>query len=106
MRSAHEQEPKLSSNLALRRRTLWFGEMELYEDHLSISGWRWSGSVWRPIPITDIRRIEKWPATRRGANLVIRPAKERDLYCRIEEGIFYWVKEFRDDERTALKIRY
>ncbi len=104
--NADEQEPILSSDLALRRRTLWLGEMELYDDHLSISGWRWSGSVWRPIPITDIRRVEKWPASWWGTNFVIRPAEERDFYCRVEEGIFYWVKEFRDDERTELEVRH
>lgn len=100
------KEPLLSSDLALRRRTLWLGEMELYEDHLAISGWRWTGAVWRPIPIKEIRLVEKRPATRRGVNLVIRSSEERDFYCRIEGGIFFWVKEFRDDERTDLKVRH
>lgn len=99
-------EPLLRSDLALRRRTLWLGEMELYDDHLAISGWRWTGSVWRPIPITEIRLVEKRPATWHGANLILRASEEQDFYCRIEEGIFFWVKEFRNDERTDVKIRH
>lgn len=104
--AADDQEPVLRSDLALRRRTLWLGKLELYDDHLSISGWRWSGSVWRPIPIEDIRRVEKWPAPPQGTNFVISPEEEQDFYCRIEEGIFYWVKEFRDDDRTDLTVRH
>ncbi len=100
-----DQDPILRSALALRR-TLWLGEIELYQDHLSISGWRWSGAVWRPIPIADIRRVEKWPATHRGHNFVIRPTETRDYYCRVEEGVFFWVKEFRDDDRTELTIQH
>jgi hypothetical protein len=26
-------------------------------------------------------------------NLVIRPEKRDDFYCRVEGGIFYWVKD-------------
>lgn len=104
--SSDEQAPRLKSDLALRRRTLWLGEMELYEDQLAISGWRWTGSVWRPIPIEEIHRVEKWPDPEGMVNLVIRPEERRDFYCRVEEGIFYWVKEFRDDERTDVRIRH
>ena len=104
--TSDDREPRLRSDVALRRRTLWLGEMELYDDELVISGWRWSGSVWRPIPITEIRQVEKWPAPEGMVNLVVRPEKRDDFYCRVEEGIFYWVKEFREDERTDVKIRH
>jgi len=102
---SNDQAPLLQSALALRR-PLWLGEIALYENHVSISGWRWSGSVWHPLPFQDIRRVEKWPATHRGTNLVIRPAEARDYYCRVEEGVFFWVKEFRDDARTDLALQY
>jgi len=101
-----DRDPVLRSALALRRRTLWRGTLELYEDHLAIAGWTWTGSVWYPLPITDIREVEKRPTPPRGANFVIRPADRRDFYCRIEDGIFYWVKVFRDDERVALEVEH
>lgn len=104
--SLEDQEPRLRSDLALRRRTLWLGQLELYEDKLAISGWRWTGAVWRPIPIEEIRQIEKWPAPKGAVNFVLRPEQRRDFYCRVEEGIFYWVKELRDDERTEVEIRH
>lgn len=100
-----EEDPRLSSDVALRRRTLWLGEMALYEDHLSISGWQWTGSVWYPIAIRDIRQVEKWPAPEGRVNLVLRPEERHDFYCRVEEGVFFWVKEFREEERTDLEIR-
>ena len=104
MRSAHEQEPKLSSNLALRRRTLWLGEMELYGDHLSITGWRWPSTVHRPIRLTDIQQVEKWIVPH-GVNFVIRPEEDRDVYCRVGDHVFFWVKELREDERTDAEIQ-
>jgi len=104
--TSDDREPRLRSDVALRQRTLWLGKMELYEDELAISGWTWTGSVWRPIPITEIRQVEKWPAPEGTVNLVIRPENRDDFYCRVEGGIFYWVKEFRDDERTDMEIRH
>lgn len=104
MSVAEEQEPILASDLALRRRTLWLGKMELYEDHLSISGWQWTGTMYRPLPIRQIRLVEKWLVPR-GVNFVIRPEEGRDYYCRLAGGVFFWVKELREDERTSLKIR-
>lgn len=101
-----DRDPVLHSAMGLRRRTLWLGELELYDDHLAISGWKWTGSVWYPLPIEDIRRVEKRPAPPPGANVIIRPTDRRDFYCRIEEGVFYWVKEFRDDERMDLEVRH
>ena len=106
MTADHDRDPALRSALDLRRRTLWFGELKLYEDHLAIAGWSWTGSVWCPLPIEDIRQIEKWPAPPPAANVVIRSADRRDFYCRIEEGVFYWVKAFRDDERMELEVQH
>lgn len=104
--TSDDREPRLRSDVALRQRTLWLGKMELYEDELAISGWTWTGSVWRPIPIEEIRQVEKWPAPEGMVNLVIRPENRDDFYCRVEGGIFYWVKEFREDERTDVEIRH
>lgn len=103
--NSDDQDPRLSSNVALRRRTLWLGEMELYDDHLVISGWRWTGSVWHPVPIKEIRQVEKWPAPLGMTNFVVCLEERRDFYCRVEDGVFFWVKEFREDERTNLKVR-
>ena len=83
---------------------LWFGEMEFYEDHLSITGWRWTGAVHRPIRLTDIQQVEKWVVSR-GVNFVIRPEEDRDFYCRAGDHMFYWVKELREDERTDVEIQ-
>lgn len=104
--NSDEEDPRLRSDVALRRRTLWLGEMELYDDHLSISGWRWTGSVWCPLPIQEIRQVEKWPAPEGMVNLVLRPEEMRDFYCRVEGGVFFWVKTFREDERTDVQIRH
>ena len=101
-----DQEPRLRADLALRQRTLWLGEIALYDDQLAISGWRWTGSVWRPIPIKEIRRVEKWPAPEGRVNLVLRPEHRDDFYCQVEDGVFYWVKEFQDDDRTDVEIRH
>jgi len=68
---ADDRGPVLRSDLALRRRTLWFG------------------SVWRPILIADIRQVEKRPAPPQGSNFVISPEEARDYHCRIDDGIFY-----------------
>ena len=100
------QDPDLQSALVLRRRALWLGTLELYEDHLAITGWQWTGSVWYPLPIEDIRAVEKRPTLPREPNFVIRPAERRDFYCRIEDGVFYWVKEFRNDERMELELQH
>jgi hypothetical protein len=104
--TAEDRQPDLRSALALRRRTLWLGRLELYDDHLAIAGWTWTGAVWSPLPIEDIRRVEKRPTHPRVSNLVIRPDGRRDFYCRVENGVFYWVKEFRDDERMTLDVRH
>jgi hypothetical protein len=103
---AEDRAPLLQSAVELRRRTLWLGELKLYDDHLAVSGWRWTGSVWYPLPIEDIRAVEKRPTLPRSPNFVIRPEDRRDIYCRIEEGVFYWVKEFRDDDRMELEVRH
>jgi len=104
--AADDRDPVLRSALGLRRRTLWFGKLKLYEDHLAIVGWDWTGSVWCPLPITDIRRIDAGPAPPPGANFVIRPRERRDFYCRIEKDVFYWVKELRNDERTEVEVQH
>lgn len=101
-----DRDPELTSALALRRRMLWLGKLELYEDHLAISGWTWSGSVWYPLPIDDIRAVEKRPSHPRTSNFVIQPEDRRNFYCQIENGVFYWVKEFREDERIELEVQH
>jgi hypothetical protein len=101
---ADEQAPKLRSDLVLRQRTLWLGEMELYEDHLSISGWRWTGSVHRPIRFENIQQVEKW-AVPRGVNLVIRHQETQDFHCRVLEQVYFWVKALREEERTEVELR-
>jgi hypothetical protein len=106
MRDDGDREPVLRSALNLRRRALWLGELALYEDRLTIAGWTWSGAVHEPVPIDDIRRVEKRPTLPRAPNFVIRPEDRRDFYCQIPTGVFYWVKAFRDDERTKLEVQH
>lgn len=98
------EEPILSSDLALRRRPLWFGEIELYEDYLSLSGWGWTGFTEHAIRLEDIREVEKRVVSR-GANFVIRLEEEEDLYVRLVDGPFYWLKQFREDDRTDVTVR-
>lgn len=104
MSSTEVQEPILSSDFAPRRRSLWFGEIELYENHLAISGWAWTGYTRDAIPLEDVREVEKRVAYR-GTNFVIRLEEDQDLYVRLVDGPFYWLKQFREDDRTDVTVR-
>lgn len=104
--TAADEAPVLHSPVSLRQRSLWLGELALYEDRLTISGWKWTGAVVHPVPIAEIRKVEKRRTLPRFSNFVIRPAEHRDFYCQIEDSVFYWVKEFRDDDRMDLEVRH
>lgn len=98
-----EGEPRFSASVSLDRRTLWFGTLTLHEDHLTISGWTWTGfSEWQ-IPINDIRHVVRWSSSTKGPNFGIRRKSGPSLYCRVE-GAFHLAKHFEQDERVDLKI--
>lgn len=103
--STGDANPILTSDLSLEKRTLWFGTIALYEDHVSISGWRWSGPFRRDIPIGDLRLVERF-TTRRGPNVVLHVRNGMSFKCRIHGGAWYWERAFREDDRISLKMRH
>lgn len=101
--STVKNEPILSSSISLTGRTLWFGTAKLYNSHLSISGWGWTGRFEKDIPIGSIRLVEKWSVLK-GPNLVIHLSDEV-FHCRVK-GVGFWEREFDRDERIDLKLRH
>jgi hypothetical protein len=98
-------EPTLSSPVTLLNRTLWFGEMQLHDDEITISGWTWGGSFRRQIPIREISVFETWAGE--GNNYFrLRIDGDESVQGRITAGIGLWEVQVEDDERVELKRRH
>jgi len=96
----------LSSPFSLDNRTLWFGQIDLYENEVVISGWGWTGPVEERILLDDLRRVDKW-SVRRGPNVVLHTTNGRKpIRGRIERGVKFWELRFKEDERVELKMRH
>jgi hypothetical protein len=80
--------PLLSSDASLPEQTLWFGEAELHETCIVVSGWTWSGRYERRIDINDIEQAETWSRSG-GANLVLHIDTNHEL-LRLKTGIMLW----------------
>lgn len=88
--------PILVSKVSLPDRTLWFGRAELYRDHISISGWHWTGRLEKYIALNDLTQVETWSHSN-GPNVILH-TNEQDLALRIKRGIMLWhwkLKELR-----------
>jgi len=98
-------EPTLSSPVALLDRTLWFGEMQLRDDEITISGWTWRGSFRRQVPIREITVFETWAGE--GNNYFrLRIDGDASVKGRITAGIGLWEVHMEGDERVDLKRRH
>lgn len=80
--------PLLSSSISLRNQTLWFGQIKLYEDHILLTGWTWTGRVREKIPLSEIRKVETWSVPE-GPNVIMHVNGSK-LRGRIEDGIGLW----------------
>jgi hypothetical protein len=97
-RDAHDvREPKLSSPVTLKDRALWFGEIELYEDEIVISGWTWTDPVKEEIPLSNVKRFHRWPPRRKGQNFHVSREDNPSRGGRIEKGLSLWTSELEDE---------
>lgn len=98
-------EATLSSPLSLKNGTLWFGEIELHEEKIVISGWTWDGPFEKDIPIRKITAFETW-ANRKGPNFRLRIDGEASIQGRIEKGLGLWQNTLETDGRVQFKRRH
>lgn len=98
-------EATLSSPLSLKDRTLWFGEIELYDEKIVISGWAWDGPFRKTIPIRKVTAFETW-SHRKGTNFRLRIEDQASVRGTIETGLGLWQTKLETDERVHFKRRY
>lgn len=92
----------LSSPVNLRGRALWFGEIELREDQISISGWSWTGPVEETISLDNVTKFYKWPPDRKGPNFRLSCESEVSLRGKMK-GAELWARQFEDEDRVEVK---
>ncbi|WP_263785704.1 hypothetical protein [Salinibacter grassmerensis] len=97
-------EATLSSPLSLRGRTSWFGEIELYDEKIVISGWAWGGPFREEIPIRSITAFETW-SHRKGTNFRLRIEDQASVRGKIKKGLGLWQTKLETDERIHFKRR-
>lgn len=98
-------EATLSSPVSLHDRTLLFGEMELHDEKIVISGWTWDGPYEKEIPIRRITAFETW-SNRKGTNFRLRIDGDVSIKGRIEKGLGLWQNALETDDRIRFKRRY
>ncbi|MEF8866667.1 MAG: hypothetical protein V5A20_12990 [Salinibacter sp.] len=97
----------LSSPVALLDRTLWFGEIQLHDDGITISGWTWGGTFQKQIPLREITVFETWASEGTKNNYFrLRIDGEASVRGQIESDIGLWEVHMEADERVDLKRRY
>ncbi len=95
---------RLSSPVTLTGRLLWFGQLQLHEDDIVISGWTWSGPTTEIIPLRDVALFETW-SDRDGTNFRVEIDGTCPIRGRIQAGIGLWEAKMETDERVVLKRR-
>lgn len=98
-------EATLSSPLSLRGRTSWFGEIELHDEKIVISGWGWDGPFREEIPIQKITAFETW-SHRGGTNFRLRIENRASVRGKIKKGLGLWQTKLETDERIHFKRRH
>jgi hypothetical protein len=83
-----DSSPLLTHGVSLLDRTLWFGQAELHETHIHISGWHWTGRYERRIDLDEVQQAETWSRTRE-ANLVLR-LDDGNAALRLDAGVMLW----------------
>lgn len=96
---------KLSSRLTLKDRAFWFGEIELREDQIVISGWTWNGPLEKKIPIRRVTTFETWWGGQDRTNFQLVVEEGAPIRGRIEKGKGRWEAKMKTDERVDLKRR-
>jgi len=86
--------PLLSTDVSLPDQTLWFGQAELYDTFIYVSGWTWTGRYERRIEVNDIEQAETWSRSG-GANLVLYIGNTREP-LRLKTGIMLWHWKLKD----------
>jgi hypothetical protein len=80
--------PLAVSDASLPNQTLWFGKAELYETHIRIAGWNWSGRYEQRIDLEDVESAQTWSHSE-GANLILQ-MKDSSQPLRLEKGVMLW----------------
>jgi hypothetical protein len=96
----------LSFDVDLERKPLWFGTLVLYDDHLKISGWSWTGPLQETIRFEHIPVVERWSTPKQGPNFIIHRTQGSALHCRVGNGAFYLANAFKEDATIKLKRRH
>lgn len=99
-------DARRSFDLTLENQTLWLGTLDLHDDHLSISGWSWTGPLQEDLPFDHIYLVERWPPTRNGPNFVIYRKQSSALHCKVDGGAFYLANVFKKKEGITLKRKH
>jgi hypothetical protein len=105
MNSSLMPTPRLSSPVTLKNCALWFGEIELHEGKIVISGWTWTGPVEKEIPLSDTTTFEKW-TVQEGPNFRLHFSEGNSVFGRIEKGAGLWGLELEDDEGIKVRQRH
>lgn len=103
-RPRRSEDARLSASVTLEDRSLWFGEIELYEDAIVVSGWTWSGPTAETIPLPSVTMFETW-SERDGTNFRLGIDGAAPVQGRIRKGIGLWEVTLETDERVDVKRR-
>lgn len=100
MSKSSSQRPLLSSSCSLPERTLWFGKIKLFDDHIFLTGWRWTGRYTRRFELDKLERVQWWSVPE-GVNFMFHLENGKRFPLRIEEGAGLWhwkLKEMTDSK--------
>jgi len=98
-------ESTLTSPVTLLDRTL-FGEIQLYDDHVVVTGWTWTGPLHEEIPIREIIVFETWAGGKGDNYFRIRRNEGASVRGEIGAGIGLWEVQMEADERIDLKRQH
>lgn len=92
--AADESTAILTSSVSLPGQTLWFGRAKLYDDHIRVTGWHWTGRHEKRIRLDNLTRVDTWSRAD-GPNMVLR-MNDAAEYLRLEKGIMLWYWKLKE----------
>ncbi|MFB6229629.1 MAG: hypothetical protein ABEL04_00610 [Salinibacter sp.] len=92
--AADESTAILTSSVSLPGHTLWFGRAKLYDDHIRVTGWHWTGRHEKRIRLDNLTRVDTWSRAD-GPNMVLR-MNDAAEYLRLEKGIMLWYWKLKE----------
>ena len=99
-------EPTLSSPVTLLDQTLWFGEIRLQDNEITVSGWTWTGPFRRRIPIRKIMVFETWAGGKGDNYFRMMVDGGNPVRGQIGSGIGLWEMRIEADGRVDLKRQH